>query len=52
MYSSKYHKETPSSLSQAIKNVMYFFTTLFCKIGEQEGRTGLARGGGMAPLEW
>jgi hypothetical protein len=33
------------SLSQTSKNVVFFFLSfLFCKIGDQEGRTGPAHG--------
>jgi hypothetical protein len=41
-------------LSQTNKNVMFFFLYfLFCRIGEQKGRTGSAwgEGGGLAPME-
>jgi hypothetical protein len=30
--------------------MFFFFSFLFCKIGEQEGRTGPAQGGGLVPV--
>jgi hypothetical protein len=38
-------------LSQTNKNVtFFFFSFLFCKIGEQEGVIGLAQGEALAPV--
>jgi hypothetical protein len=30
--------------------LFFFFSFSICKIGEQEGRTGPAQGGGLAPV--
>jgi hypothetical protein len=40
------------SLSQASKTVIFFFLSfLFCKTGEQKGRTCPVHGGGLASVE-
>jgi hypothetical protein len=48
IYPWKYHKATPCvDTFISNKNVMFFFLSfLFCKIGKQEGVTGLAQGKG------